>query len=185
MGTGPFKVKEWRKGEFVDYVKNPDYFVKGRPYLDGLRYVVIKERGTRIAALQAGQVDVSFPGEVPKASAEQLKQAVPQLVVTTFNQNVNDNIIMNVKKPPFDNVKVRLAVSHAIDRRALVQAVHQGGAIVGASMAPRPYGVWGLLEKDLLGLPGYGGSPRTRRPRPGSSSPRPGSRRRARCASRW
>jgi peptide/nickel transport system substrate-binding protein len=96
---------------------------------------------------------------VPKASAEQLKQAVPQLVVTTYNQNVNDNIIMNVTKPPFDNVKVRLAVSHAIDRRALVRAVHQGGAVVGASMAPRPHGVWGLLEKDLLGLPGYGSNP--------------------------
>src|SRR5262245_49580085 len=156
VGTGPFKLKEWRKGEFVDYVKNPDYFIKGRPYLDGLRYVVIVERGTRIAALQAGQVDVSFPGEVPKVSAEQLKQAVPQLVVTQYSQNVNDNIIMNVKKPPFDNPKTRLAVSHAIDRRALIQAVHQGAAVIGASLAPRPHGVWGLLEKDLAVLPGYG-----------------------------
>jgi peptide/nickel transport system substrate-binding protein len=159
VGTGPFKVKEWRKGEFVEYVKNPDYFVKDRPYLDGLRYVVIKERGTRIAALQAGQVDVSFPGEVSKVASEQLKQAVPQLVVTPFNQNVNDNIIMNVSKPPFDNVKVRLAVSHAIDRRALIQAVHQGGAVIGASLAPRPYGVWGLPEKELFTLPGYGPKP--------------------------
>src|SRR5262245_9197605 len=40
VGTGPFKLKEWRKGEFVEYVKNPDYFVKGRPYLNGLKYVV-------------------------------------------------------------------------------------------------------------------------------------------------
>ncbi|HEV8675221.1 MAG TPA: ABC transporter substrate-binding protein [Methylomirabilota bacterium] len=156
VGTGPFKLKEWRKGEFVEYVKNPDYFVKGRPYLEGLRFVVIAERGTRTAALQAGQVDVSFPGETSKTVAEQLKQAVPQLVVTPYSQNVNDNIIMNVKKPPFDNVKVRLAVSHAIDRRALVQAVHQGGAVVGASLAPRPHGVWGLLERDLGALPGYG-----------------------------
>ena len=45
VGTGPFKLKEWRRGEFVEYVKNPDYFVKGRPYLDGLKYVVIVERG--------------------------------------------------------------------------------------------------------------------------------------------
>jgi peptide/nickel transport system substrate-binding protein len=156
VGTGPFKLKEWRKGEFVEFVKNPDYFVKGRPYLDGLRYVVIAERGTRTAALQAGQVDVAFPGETSKTVAEQLKQAVPQLVVTPASQNVNDNIIMNVKKPPFDNVKVRLAVSHAIDRRALIQAVHQGGAVVGASLAPGPYGVWGLLDKELLALPGYG-----------------------------
>ncbi len=159
VGTGPFKLKEWRKGEFVEFVRNPDYFVKGRPYLDGLKYVAIVERGTRIAALQSGQVDVSFPGEVPKVAAEQLKKAVPQLVITEFSQNVTDNMIMNIKKPPFDNQKIRLAVSYAIDRRALVRAVHQGAATVGASMAPKPYGVFGLLDKDLLAQPGYGTEP--------------------------
>ena len=156
MGTGPFKLKEWRKGEFVEFVKNPDYFVKGRPYLDGLKYIIISERGTRTAALQSGQVDVAFPGETSKTVAEQLKKAVPELVVTPYSQNVSDNIIMNVKKPPFDNPKVRLAVSHAIDRRALIRAAHQGGAVVGASMPPRPYAFWGLGDKDLLMLPGYG-----------------------------
>src|SRR5262249_52094865 len=49
IGTGPFKVKEWRKNEFVEYVRNAEYFVKGRPYLDGLRYVIIGERGTATA----------------------------------------------------------------------------------------------------------------------------------------
>ena len=156
MGTGPFKLKEWRKGEFVEYVKNPDYFVKGRPYLDGLKYVIIGEPGTRIAALQTGQVDVSFPNEVTKTNAEQLKAAVPKLVITPYSVNVNDNIVMNIKKPPFDNVKVRLAVSHGIDRRALIQAVHQGGGVPGVSLAPKPYGAWGLLETDLPTLPGYG-----------------------------
>ncbi len=156
IGTGPFKLKEWRKGEFVEYGRNPDYFVKGRPYLDGLRYIVIAERSTRTAALESGRVDVSFPGETSKTTAEQLKNAVPQLVVTPVSENVNNNIIMNTKKPPFDNVKVRLAVSHAIDRRALIQAVYQGGGVVGAAMAPRPYATWGLPEKDLMTLPGYG-----------------------------
>jgi peptide/nickel transport system substrate-binding protein len=156
VGTGPFKLKEWRKGEFVEFAKNPDYFIKGRPYLDSLKYVVIKERGTRTAALQAGQVDVAFPSETSKTTAEQLKKAVPQIVIQPFSQNVSDNIIMNVKKPPFDNVKVRLAVSHAIDRRALIQAVHQGGAFVGAALPGKPYGMWGLLDKDMNALPGYG-----------------------------
>ena len=156
VGTGPFKVKEWRKGESVEFVKNSDYFIKGRPYLDGLKYYVILERSTRQAAIQAGKLDVSFPGETTKTAAEQLKKAVPQLVITPFSQNVADNIIMNMKKPPFDNLKVRLAVSHAIDRRALVQAVHQGGAVIGAGLAPKPWGFWGLAEKDLVGLPGYG-----------------------------
>jgi peptide/nickel transport system substrate-binding protein len=156
VGTGPFKLKEWRKGEFVEYVKNPDYFVKGRPYLDGLKYIVIAERGTRTAAMQSGAVDVAFPGETSKTVSEQLKGAVPELVVTPANQNVSDNIIMNIKKPPFDNPKVRLAVSHAIDRRAFIQAVHQGGAAAGAGMAPRPWAFWGLGQKDLTALPGYG-----------------------------
>jgi peptide/nickel transport system substrate-binding protein len=156
VGTGPFKLKEWRKGEFVEYVKNPDYFVKGRPYLDGLKYIVIKERGTRTAALQAGQLDTAMPGETTKTAAEQLKKAVPQLVVTPVATAVTDNIIMNTKKPPFDNVKVRQAVSYAVDRRGLIQAVHQGAGFPGAAMAPKPYGVWGLLDKDLAALPGYG-----------------------------
>jgi peptide/nickel transport system substrate-binding protein len=155
-GTGPFKLKEWRKGEFVEYVKNPDYFVKGRPYLDGLKYIVIAERGTRTAALQSGQVDVAFPGETSKTISEQLKKAVPQLVVTPISENVNNNVIMNIKKAPFDNLQARLAVSRAIDRRALVQAVYQGGAVVGAAMAPKPWAFWGLADKDLASLPGYG-----------------------------
>jgi len=156
VGTGPFRLKEWRKGEFIEYVKNPDYFVKGRPYLDGLKFVVINEPGTRIAALRTGQVEVSFPNEVTKTNADQLRAAAPKLVITPYSVNVNDNIVMNIKKPPFDNVKARLAVSHAIDRRGLIQAVHQGGAVVGASMAPKPYGAWGLLERDVAALPGYG-----------------------------
>ena len=118
--------------------------------------MVIVERGTRTAALQSGQLDVAFPGETGRTTMEQLKKAVPTMVFQPVAQNVSDNIIMNTKKPPFDNPKVRLAVSYAIDRRGLIQAAHQGGAVLGTAMAPKPYGVWGLLEKDLLALPGYG-----------------------------
>ena len=156
VGTGPFKVKEWRRGEFIEYVKNQDYWVKDRPYLDGLKYVVIVERGTRTAALQSGQLDIAMPGETTKTAAEQLKKAVPQLVVTTVATSVTDNIVMNEKKPPFDNVKIRLAVSYAIDRRGLINGVHQGGAVPAVAMAPKPYGVWGLLDRDFAALPGYG-----------------------------
>ena len=156
IGTGPYKLREWRKGEFIEYVRNPDYFIKGRPYLDGLKYVVIAERGTRTAALRSGQVDISYPGETSKTTSEELKRAVPQLVVTPVSESVSNNIVMNVKKPPFDNLKVRLAVYHAIDRRALTAAVSQGGAVIGAAMAPKPWAFWGLSEKELVGLPGYG-----------------------------
>jgi peptide/nickel transport system substrate-binding protein len=156
VGTGPFKFKEWKRGEFVELVKNPDYFVKGRPYLDGVRYIIIVERGTRVAALQAGQVDVAFPGDTTVDIAERLRAAVPRMVFTETATNVSENLLINTTRPPLDNVKVRRALSLAIDRRAYVQAVHRGSAIVGAAMAPRPWGVWGLIEKDLVQLAGYG-----------------------------
>jgi len=156
VGTGPFRLKEWKKGEYVDYVKNADYFVPGRPYLDGLRYIPIPERGTKFAALQAGRLDVSFPGDESKTIAEQVTRAEPRIKLTIAAQNVNDNLLLNATKPPFNDVRVRRAFSLAIDRRAAIQAVQQGGSLPGASMAPRLYSVWGLLEKDLNQLPGYG-----------------------------
>jgi len=156
VGTGPFKLKEWKRGELIEYVRNPDYWVKDRPYLDGIRYVVIAERGTRFAALQAGRLDVPFPGEGTKPIADQLKGSGVKLQFHQVASGVNDNIIMNIKKPPFDNVKVRRAVSYAIDRHAWAKAVYQGGAAAGAAMEPKPYGFWGLDTKDLASLPGYG-----------------------------
>jgi peptide/nickel transport system substrate-binding protein len=155
-GTGPFKLKEWRRGEFVEYAKNPDYFVKDRPYLDGLKYLIIRERGTATAALQAGRVDVAFPGDTPRSIAEQLKRAVPQIVTTPVGTAVVDHLLFNAARPPFDNPKLREAVSRAIDRRGLIEALYQGGATMGVAMAPRPYGVWALPDKDVRALPGYG-----------------------------
>jgi peptide/nickel transport system substrate-binding protein len=79
LGTGPFKMKEWRKSEYLELVKNTDYFVKGYPYLDAIRYTIITERGTRVAALRSGQMDVAYPGDTTVQMAEQLKAAVPTM----------------------------------------------------------------------------------------------------------
>ena len=158
VGTGPFNFKEWKRGQSVELVRNPDYFVKGRPYLDAVRYTVIVERGTRVAALQANQIDLAYPGETTLSIAEQLQKAVPTMVLTETASNVSENLLLNTKKPPFDDVKVRRALSFAIDRRTYTQTVHRGAAVIGASLAPKPWGVWGLLDKDLGQLPGYGGA---------------------------
>jgi peptide/nickel transport system substrate-binding protein len=155
-GTGPFKLKEWRPGEYLELEKNENYWVPGRPYLDGIRWVIIKDRATRNAALQAGELDVSFYGEITKTAAETIKKAVPEMVVIPIPTNVNDNILMNFNKEPYNDFKVRRAVSLAIDRAAYVVAVREGGAIVGASMMPAPWGEWGLPEEELKKLPGYG-----------------------------
>ncbi len=154
VGTGPFKLKEWRRGEFVDYVRNPNYFIKGRPYLDGLRYTIIADRSLGQSALQVGRVDISFPGDTTRPMADQLKQSSRQLVITPVGTNVVDHLFVNTQKPPFDNIKVRQAISQAIDRRGIIEAVYGGGAALGAAMAPKPYGVWSLLDKDLRALQG-------------------------------
>ncbi len=91
MGTGPFKLKEWRRGEYVDHVKNPDYFVKGRPYLDGIRSLIVTERGTRTAALEAGRDDAASPLDSSPQIAAQLKAAVPDMVITRVGGGNADN----------------------------------------------------------------------------------------------
>ena len=160
VGTGPFRLKDYQRGTLIELERNPDYFVANRPYLDGIRYPIITERGTRLAALQAGRLDVSMPLEMTKTMAETIKQAAPSLVVTEIGQNGSDNVVLNHKKPPFDNPAVRRAVNLAIDRFAYVRGVRHNGAVVGAALMPRPAGAWGLLEKELRTMGGYRGSAR-------------------------
>jgi peptide/nickel transport system substrate-binding protein len=155
VGTGPFRLKEYARGQFVLLERNPDYFVPGRPYLDGIRYPIVTERSTRLAALQSGQLDAAMPLEMTKTMAATVKQAAPSLVVAETGQIGSDNVIMHHKKPPFDNVNVRRAVSLAMDRKAFVQGVRHGGAVIGTTVMPRPFGAWSLPEKDVLALPGY------------------------------
>jgi len=156
VGTGPFKLKEWRRGELIEYVRNPDYFEKGQPYLDGLRYYIVADRGRQASALQAGRVDVSFPGDTTRPIADQLRSAVPGLVITEVANNTSPNLLVNMTRPPFGDVRVRLAVSHAMDRRAFIQAVRQGAGVLGAGMLSPPRGSWGLAGPELERLPGYG-----------------------------
>jgi peptide/nickel transport system substrate-binding protein len=156
VGTGPFKLKEYRQGELIELVKNSDYFVKGRPYLDGIRYTIIKDRGTRYSAVQTGRQDIPFIWEVAKTAAETTKQAVPQLVMIETSTNVNDHIVVNLRQPLFKDPKIRLAISLAVDRKGYIQAGRQGAAIMGGVMLPKPYGVWGLPEAEQRKIPGFG-----------------------------
>ena len=158
VGTGPFKQKEYVRGQYVELERNPDYFVPGRPYMDGVRYLIIGERGTRLAALQAGRLDAFVPLEMTKAMADTAKKAVPALLVSETGQLGSDNVVINHKKPPFDALPVRRAVSLALDRDASAQGVRQGGAVVGAGFMPKPFGSWALPDKELRTLPGYRGS---------------------------
>jgi peptide/nickel transport system substrate-binding protein len=155
VGTGPFRHKEYLRGQLIELERNRDYFVPDRPYLDGIRYTIIRERGTRLAALQAGRVDAFLPLEMTKAMADAAKAQAPSLVITEVGQNGSDNVILNHKRAPFDNLAVRRAVNLAMDRNAYVRGVRQNGAVTGAALMPKPLGFWGLPDSDLRTLPGY------------------------------
>lgn len=155
VGTGPFKFKASRPGESVEFVRNPDYFVKGRPYLDGVKWIVIKDRSTQIAALQAGQLDYAGIGW-NLANAETAKKGNPKLVVMEADSGVNDNLLINFKRAPFTDARVRGALNLALDRKAYVVGPRQGAATFGGAMLPRPGGVWGLPDAEVKKLPGMG-----------------------------
>ncbi|HXH82920.1 MAG TPA: ABC transporter substrate-binding protein [Candidatus Tectomicrobia bacterium] len=155
IGTGPFKLKEHKPGEYLEYVRNPDYFIKGRPYLDGIKLVIIRDRSTQIAALQSGQLDVGGSGW-NKTNAENAKRGAPQLHVVEADSNVNDNVLVNFKRAPFTDVRVRRAINLALDRKAYLIGPRQGAAVFGGALLPRPAGVWGLPEAEVAKLPGMG-----------------------------
>jgi peptide/nickel transport system substrate-binding protein len=155
VGTGPFRHKEYLRGQLIELERNPSYFVPDRPYLDGIRYTIIRERGTRLAALQAGRLDAFLPLEMTKAMADAARAQAPSLVITEVGQNGSDNVILNHKRAPFDNPRVRQAVNLALDRNAYVRGVRQNGAVTGAALMPKPLGFWGLPDPELRTLAGY------------------------------
>jgi peptide/nickel transport system substrate-binding protein len=84
-----------------------------------------------------------------------VKQNAPSVIVAEIGQNGSDNVVLNHKKPPFDNPTVRRAVNLAMDRNAYVKGVRHGGAIIGSALMGKPHGSWGLPEKELRTLGGY------------------------------
>ncbi len=155
VGSGPFIVDEWQTGQVITLKRNPDYDWgppivenQGTPYLDALVYKVIPDATTQLAALQADEVNVLFINQpahklkLEKDEAVDLEEAL-----------MNDLIYLgfNAQKPPFDEVLVRQALSHAVNKDEIVN-VGLGG-LGQAAFAPLPPGIPGydvsLKEHEL------------------------------------
>jgi peptide/nickel transport system substrate-binding protein len=156
IGTGPFRLKELLPDQKIVLEKNPNFYIKGRPYLDGIEYYVIKSRPTRYAALHSGQVDVFNPLDGTPQFRDSTKALYPQMVVHEVLLSAYDNVLLNAKKPPFDNSKVRAAVNYALDRSSMIRTVAASGAVPGGTVMPPPFGTWGLPPGEVAKLPGYG-----------------------------
>jgi len=156
MGTGPFMMTKYEPDQYILMVKNPKYFVKDRPYLDAIRWVILKSQPTEMGALLGKQVDVAAILATPQPVKNTLEAADAGLVFKRTVTNATINIIFNTKKPPFNNVRLRRAVNLAMERDTIIKSVFQSGAERGSAMIPAPWGVWGMTKEQLSHLPGYG-----------------------------
>lgn len=148
VGTGPFKFVEWRRGEFVRLDKNPNYWRDKRPFLDRIVVRFIADASTRTAALEKGEAHIAGFGAVPYNDVKKLG-ALPSLEVTTKGYEMVSPIVemvVNTKKAPFDNVKVRQAINYAVDRQFVIDNVWFGfgkAAVGPISSNFEPSGLFG------------------------------------------
>ncbi|MBI2906623.1 MAG: ABC transporter substrate-binding protein [Chloroflexi bacterium] len=153
LGTGPFKFKAYMPGTSLEYSKNGDYFVRGRPYLEGITIYIIRDDSTRFAALRTGRVPyLPHPSGV-NATQAQMAQADRNLVVQSTWVPSLSHLRMNLQRAPWSDPRLRRAVSLALDRQAYIKAVMQGAGLIAARMPSK--GPWGIPEDELLQMPGY------------------------------
>lgn len=156
IGTGPFKFVDFKANESIKLTRNPDYWRKGRPYLDGIELTIIPNRSTAILAFVAGKFDMTFPTEVTIPLVRDVKQQTPNAICEIAPTNVSTNIIVNSSSPPFDNVDIRRAMAMALDRKAFISIMFEGQGDIGGTMLPPPNGLWGMPKEMLETIPGYG-----------------------------
>src|SRR4051794_148724 len=156
IGTGPFKFVEFKANESIKLVRNPDYWKKGLPHLDGIEFTIITNRSTAILAFVAGKFDMTFPTEVTIPLLKDVKAQAPNAVCVVEPTNVATNIIVNSSSPPFDNLDIRRAMALALDRKAFISIMFEGQADIGGTMEPAPAGLWAMPKEMMESIPGYG-----------------------------
>ena len=155
IGTGPFKFVEFKPNEYIKVTRNPDYWKKGRPYLDGIEYTIIRNLSTAILAFVAGKFDMTFAYSVTEPLLKDVNSQMPDAICELAPIGVNRSLIANREKPPFDNPDLRHAMALSFDRKAFVDIVTEGQGDIGGVMQPPPEGLWGMPPEILKTLPGY------------------------------
>jgi peptide/nickel transport system substrate-binding protein len=135
LGSGPFRLKEYLTGQSITGERNPDYYRSGLPYLDGFVGIFADKQATRVAAIRADRAAIEFRG-FPPATRDELKADLgDQISVQESDWNCGNPITPNHQKKPFDDVRVRRALSLAIDRwgsapsMAKISVMHTVGGV--------------------------------------------------------
>src|SRR5262249_3503005 len=132
VGTGPWMLDSYRPNVGLTYVRNPNYFVQGLPYIDRIEATVDEDNASRMASYLSGKYDLGwqFPGTIDRVDWVQikdtLKQKRPKLQTLEFASPVMSHISMRTDQKPFSDPRVRQAMSLAIDRKAIIESVFEG-----------------------------------------------------------
>lgn len=137
IGTGPFKFESWESGKAVTLVKNEDYW--GTPAkVDKVVFQVIPEDSTRLAMIETGEAQIS--DEVPVTELDRIENSEQMNLMRTEGLAV-EYVGFNTQKAPLDNVELRKAISHAIERESIITGIYNDvGTLAQATMSPNVFG---------------------------------------------
>ncbi len=132
VGTGPWMLDSYRPNVGFTFVRNPSYFLAGLPHIERVEVFVDEDNASRMAAFLAGKYDLGweFMGIINRVDWVQIRDVLktkrPKLQTVEFTTPVLSHISMRTDKAPFSDVRVRRAMSMAIDRRAIIDALYEG-----------------------------------------------------------
>jgi len=150
MGTGPFALKEWKRADQIVFVKNPNYWEAGLPYLDQITLRTVPDTNAQILQLQGGQVDgIIGQGDVPFNRVPDL-QKDPKLQVVKFLSTYINYVFLNTKHPPLGDIKFRQALNYATDNKSLIDTILFRNGEIANSFMPNGMLYW---NKDQQPFP--------------------------------
>jgi peptide/nickel transport system substrate-binding protein len=147
VSSGPYLLAGWRPGVELVLARNPAYFRAGQPAIDRVVVRVVPDAAALVERLLAGDVD--FVDGLQPRDAERIA-AAPHLRVLEADSRQFEYVAWNAARPPFDDPRVRRAMTLAIDRGSLIDALWRGYARV--AVGPIPHGIW-AREPELEPLP--------------------------------
>jgi peptide/nickel transport system substrate-binding protein len=151
IGTGPFMLKEWELNVKRTFVRNPNYYEKGKPYLDKIEFLIVPDQGAHIAAFRTGKAEA-----IDRLTPDQLKtlkKSNPDAWLWKELSGTHVQTLMNTNREPFQDIRVRKAISMAIDRKKAVDSIFGGGELSGPINST--LGDWVLPKEERESLQPY------------------------------
>jgi peptide/nickel transport system substrate-binding protein len=155
VGSGPFKFKSYTRGSTFEGERNPDYFVKDRPYLDGYKFYISTETSVRAAAIRSGRAYIEFR-DLPNSEVEAIrKQLGDKVVVQSTPFVIQFGIAINNTVKPFTDIRVRKALTLGLDRYTGGKVLYQLTGLRDVGAHTRPGTEWAIPQAELEKFPGF------------------------------